>query len=284
MRSGHEIQDNFCVSTYAYDSLSIEHRFLSNVVKLLPITFSRWINLRRWLRASGQYDEGQYAYLFDNADDGFRLHRKMGFDMTYFIEKEPAYIRTAVAMYLLHRLELIMNTHAELLSIYMDEAWKFLSDPYWQGVMADFFAKIRSKNAHFIFATQTPETILESKIHPVIMANTATMVLFTNNSAVEETYKNGLHLTQQEFEAIKDTEESRRLFLVKQRNESLMCRLNLSGLTEELMILSPSEDEVKLGDKIRAEVGDDPALWIPRVFAERKNAAKESQEKNRSVL
>ena len=42
-----------------------------------------------------------------------------------------------------------------------------------------------------------------------------------------------------------------------------MCEFDLSGLDEHILVLSGSQDNVELLDTVRAEVGDDPAVWLP---------------------
>lgn len=46
-----------------------------------------------------------------------------------------------------------------------------------------------------------------------------------------------------------------------------MARLNLNGHRELLTVLSGRERTVRMLDDLRAEVGDDPAAWMPRLVA-----------------
>ena len=48
--------------------------------------------------------------------------------------------------------------------------------------------------------------------------------------------------------------------------ESVVARLDLTGERDLLTILSGRERTVRLLDAIRAEEGDDPAAWIPRLL------------------
>ena len=47
----------------------------------------------------------------------------------------------------------------------------------------------------------------------------------------------------------------------------MIARLNLGGMPDLLTILSGRESSVRRLDAIRAEVGDDPAQWLPRLLA-----------------
>jgi type IV secretion system protein VirB4 len=56
--------------------------------------------------------------------------------------------------------------------------------------------------------------------------------------------------------------------LIKHGKDSVVARLNLSGLPELLTVLAGRERTVRLLDDLRAQLGDDPARWLPRLVAE----------------
>ena len=82
-------------------------------------------------------------------------------------------------------------------------------------------------------------------------------------------YCEGFGLTPHELHVIQALGESSRCFLVKHDATSVVARLDLAGEDDILAVLSGREDTVQLLDDIRAEVGDDPAVWLP-VFHERR--------------
>jgi len=59
--------------------------------------------------------------------------------------------------------------------------------------------------------------------------------------------------------------ESARAFLVRHGTDSVVVRLNLGTEPELLTVLSGRESSVRLLDRLRSEVGDDPADWLPRL-------------------
>lgn len=74
-----------CVD-YAYESLRQDSRTLSHALSLLPGDFPRWPELRRFLRASDNHSEGEYAWLFDNQSDALQFEAdKTGFDLTWLM-------------------------------------------------------------------------------------------------------------------------------------------------------------------------------------------------------
>jgi type IV secretion system protein VirB4 len=227
----------------------------------LPTTFDRWSQLRRWLKATDKHTQGEYAYLFDNAVDTLAFHQKMGFDMTHFLDNEPSSIRTAVMMYIMHRLKLSMD--GTLLSIYLDEGWQYLQDEYWIKQLKTDFPTLRKNNAHIVFATQSPASVAESPLRHVILDNIATQIFFSNPQAKPEHYLTGFNLSEEEFEAIKQTEPSQRLFLIKQQTTSALCRLNLATLPQMLAVLSGNLKNIATLEGLLEERGEDPAQWLP---------------------
>lgn len=252
---------------YAYDHLAPEHRTFSNATKILPVTFEKWASLRRWLRGDGKYHDGDYAYLFDNHIDQLHLKNKMGFDLTHFLDNEQSVIRTPVMMYLFHRVDQSIENHHDennkLTTVWLDEGWQYLIDPYWEEKLKRVLPTWRKKNAHIVIGTQSPHSVVSSPIRHVVMDNVATQLYFSNPQAKSEDYVDGLKLTQSEYDVIRKNTPDSRLFLVKQENESVICRLNLSFMPEVLSILSGNLSSVKLLDEIRFTVGDDPKKWMP---------------------
>ena len=57
-----------------------------------------------------------------------------------------------------------------------------------------------------------------------------------------------------------------RRFLCKQGIDSVQCEFDLTGADDMLSVLSSTTDNVELLDDIRAEVGDDPDVWLPVLY------------------
>jgi type IV secretion system protein VirB4 len=62
-------------------------------------------------------------------------------------------------------------------------------------------------------------------------------------------------------------------FLVKQGTRSVVAQLPLAGMIDELTVLSGTARSVRLLDKARADVGDDPAAMLARFHEIRKSEA-----------
>ena len=103
------------------------------------------------------------------------------------------------------------------------------------------------------------------------MQQVATEVYLPNPKADHDEYVNRFKVSEAEFELIRNFSEDSRLFLLKQGHQSAVGRFDLTGLEDELAVLAGSTDNIALLDEILAEVGDDPALWLP-LFHQRRQA------------
>ena len=216
-----------------------------------------WSRLRPW------WGEGERAWLFDNADDATDLTaRVVGFDMTLVLD-DPV-VRTPAMMVLFHRVEERLDGTPAI--IVVDEGWKALDDEVFVRRIKDWEKTIRKRNGIVGFATQSAQDALQSRIASAIVEQAATQLFMANPKAQAADYVDGFGLTQHEFELVRALPDTARCFLVKHGNESVVARLNLSGEHDLLTILSGRERTVRLLDEIRAEVGDDPAAWMPQLL------------------
>jgi type IV secretion system protein VirB4 len=203
---------------------------------------------------------GEHSWLFDNAEDNldFDTHA-LGFDITELLEDRR--VRTAVLLYLFHRIEDRLDGRPTMILI--DEAWKALDDPLFSSRIRNWMKTLRKRNAVVGFATQSASDALDSSIASAIVEQTATSIFMPNNKAREEDYCKGFGLSSQEFEFIRSLPAHSRCFLVRQANRSVLVKLDLGGMPDLLTVLSGREASVRRLDAIRASVGDDPAHWYP---------------------
>lgn len=213
---------------------------------------------------------GEFGWLFDNDTDALDLttHRIYGFDVTEFLEN--AEIRAPLMMYLIFRTEKMLGPEGtkEPFIYAFDEFWKMLSDPDFEDLAKNKAKTIRKQNGIFVFATQEPSDALQSPIAKTLVQQTATYIFLPNPGADREDYTEGFKLSDTEFELIRDLGESSRRFLIKQGDNSALAELNLTGFDDELLVLSGTPENADICETVIAEVGDDPAVWLP-VFIDR---------------
>jgi len=215
-------------------------------------------------RLSPWIAEGDRAWLFDNENDGLDMDtRIVGFDMTHLLD-DPV-TRTPTMMYLFHRVEERLNGQPAI--IVVDEGWKALDDDVFVARIRDWEKTIRKRNGIVGFATQSTGDALESKIASAVIEQSATQIFLPNAKAQEHEYRKGFGLSAHEFDLIRSLPDTSRTFLIKHGNESVVARLNLNGQKDILTVLSGRERTVRMLDDLRAEVGDDPDDWMPRLMA-----------------
>jgi type IV secretion system protein VirB4 len=238
------------------------HRRLRNLAELFrgghrAHSADLWARLRPW------WGEGERAWLFDNADDLTDLSAaSVGFDMTQVLD-DPA-VRTPAMMYLFHRVEERLDGSPAI--IVVDEGWKALDDEVFVRRIKDWEKTIRKRNGIVGFATQSAQDALESRIASAIIEQAATQIFMANPKARAADYVEGFGLTPHEYEIVRTLPDDAHCFLVKHGSDSVVVRLNLTGERDLLTILSGRERTVRLLDDIRAEAGDDPEAWIPRLL------------------
>ncbi|BDI61752.1 VirB4 family type IV secretion/conjugal transfer ATPase [Qipengyuania nanhaisediminis] len=211
-------------------------------------------------RGDGSGEGGEHGWLFDNARDGLDLsNRVLGFDMTELLDNPR--LRTPVMMYLFHRIEERLDGEATMILI--DEGWKALDDAVFAARIRDWLKTLRKRNALVGFATQSARDALDSQISAALVEQTATMIFMPNARARAEDYCDGFGLTRHELALIRSLPAHSRCFLVRQPDASVVVRLDLSGASEVLTILSGRESAVRRVDLLREALGDDPAAWYP---------------------
>ena len=251
-------------------SISREHRRLAVVLQNITEGADRQNSVHRrlakWVIDDGEGRRGTLAWVFDNAVDevDFTTHDNYGFDGTDFLDNPDT--RTPISMYLLHRMEQVIDGRRFI--YWMDECWKWIQETgTGEEAFADFAGDkqltIRKQNGLGVFATQMPSSLLKSKIASHLVQQTATKIFLPNPDAKYAEYVEGFGCTEEEFQCIRDLDERSRMFLVKQQGQSMLCRLNLRGFDDELKILSGDTANNEVLDMVVAEVGDDPARWIP---------------------
>jgi type IV secretion system protein VirB4 len=214
-------------------------------------------------RLAPWWGTGERAWLFDNSEDRLDLgSRVLGFDMTRMLDDPAA--RTPAMMYLFHRVEERLDGTPSI--IVVDEGWKALDDEVFTARIRDWEKTIRKRNGIVGFATQSAEDALSSRIASAIVEQAATRIFMTNPKAQARDYMGGFGLTQHEFDLVRSLPESAHAFLIKHGQESVVARLDLSGERDILTVLSGRERSVRALDAIRADVGDEPADWMPRLL------------------
>ncbi|MEO0031835.1 MAG: hypothetical protein RIS94_1593 [Pseudomonadota bacterium] len=210
-------------------------------------------------------EHGDLGWMFDNAEDSLDLERETyGFDMTALLDAPV--LRTPAMMYLFYRIEQDLDGRPTI--IVVDEGWKALDDEVFTRRLKDWQKTIRKRNGVVGFCTQSASDALESRIAATIVEQSATQIFLPNPKASAADYIDGFGLSEHEFDLVRSLPDTSRCFLIKRADHSAVVRLDLSGLEDQLVVLAGTERSVRLLDRLRAELGDDPAFWLPAFRAQ----------------
>ncbi|MDB5975031.1 MAG: type secretion protein [Nevskia sp.] len=211
---------------------------------------------------------GQQAWLFDNEEDRLTLdQRVMGFDLTEVL-KDPV-IRVPALYYMLERVDRVLSSGQPTI-IVIDEGWAVVADPVMAPLVDNWERTIRKRGGLVMFASQSPESITRNPVGGVIISQSPTHIFMPNPKSEAKAFE-GYNLTQRELELILTLDKESRCFLIKHGHHSVVARLDLSGMEDEIAILSGRQETVELLDRILPETGEDPAAWMPLFQQRRKH-------------
>lgn len=247
-------------------TLPREKRRLGNIAAFVPRAEEGEGAIALEKRLAPWHGSGEYAWLFDHATDTLSLeNRIMGFDLTSILDDPVA--RTPALLYMFERADQVLDGKPTIIGV--DEGWKALSDPAFSPRIEDWERTIRKRNGMLLFGSQSASSIVKIPMGSVIIEQSPTQIFMPNRKADPDSYIEGFGLTDREFDLIRELPDDSRCFLVKHGRMAAVAKLDMGGLDDAIAVLSSRESTVRLLDEIRAEVGDDPADWLP-VFHERR--------------
>jgi type IV secretion system protein VirB4 len=216
-------------------------------------------------RLSLWHGHGAKHQLFGGSQDSLSLdHRIMGFDMGGILN-DPQSLPPAL-LYLFHRIRSVLTSVPTM--IVLEEAWALFKHPLFAAKIEAWLKTFRKLNALLIFSTQSVEDAIRSTISPTLIQQTATHIYFPNPKATDE-YRTVLKLSERELHLVRDVlDPQSRFFLLKQGRDSVVAKADLSGMPEVLSVLSGRAETVARCERLRAGLGDDPAVWLPPFMEE----------------
>ncbi|OGT42870.1 MAG: hypothetical protein A3F13_00520 [Gammaproteobacteria bacterium RIFCSPHIGHO2_12_FULL_40_19] len=211
------------------------------------------------------HGDGQHAWLFDNAVDTLNLDADMlGFDIGHILKH--AECKTPALMYLVYRVQQAMAGGHGI--IFFDEGWNALNDPFLLKLIEDLSRTPRKKDIIFGMATQVANDTANSAVSKAINESAFCKIFYANPSADEHVYRDCLGLSLSEYELVKTLPDHERFFLLVHghgvNRESVVVRINFFGMYIDIDIISGNEKNLAIYDRVRAEVGHDPKIWLPR--------------------
>ncbi len=217
------------------------------------------------------HSDGAYAWVFDNSIDTLNFSSEwIAFDLTHILSHKEC--KTPVVMYMTYRSEKALEEERGV--IFADEGWQMLDDDYFKVRINDWSRTNRKKNNIFGLATQAANDTVNTTISKTINESAFCKIFFPNSSADRKVYVEELGLTEYEYYLIKSIPDDKHYFLLVYgrgvNRQSIIVRLNLTGMEDEIAIISAREQTLGLLDQLRTEVGDDPEIWLPLFHQRRK--------------
>lgn len=211
-------------------------------------------------RLSMWHSDGSHAQLFDNEKDviDFSSRRIFGIEMSKILSDK--YSIGPVLLYLFHRINSSLDGSPTM--IILDEAWALIDNPIFAPKIKDWLKVLRKLNTFVVFATQSVEDASKSSISDTLIQQTATQIFLPNLKATE-VYRAVFMLSEREFLLVKTTDPSTRFFLLKQDNDGVVARIDLSGMDDAIRVLSGRVETVSLLHELIKEVGsENPQDWL----------------------
>ena len=237
--------------------LPFKKRILRNIAPFLGISGPDTLagRLEMW------HSDGSRAKLFDNEIDNidFFSSKVFGFEMGELLKDKVSI--SPVLLYLFHRISASLDGTPTM--IVLDEAWALIDNPVFAPRIKDWLKVLRKLNAFVVFATQSVEDATKSTISDTLVQQTATQIYLPNLKATEA-YRTIFMLSEREFQLIKTIEPGSRYFLIKQDNSGVIAKIDLTGMTDIINVLSGRAETVLLLDEIIQEIkSDKPEDWLP---------------------
>lgn len=263
---------------YAIDAvmrLAAGNRRLGRVLDYLPKgAESVYERLSKWCHARepGRKD-GTLAWVFDNQADTLAASlgsvQTTAFDVTSFLD-DPE-LRTPINMHLFYLTSRLID--GRRLAIWISEFWKALGDAKFAAFCDDMLRTLRKKNGFVALDSNSPGDAINHPISRTLIEQVATLFLFPNPGARRKDYVDGLGLSEREFEIIKtEMPEGSGMFLFRQGHHSVVLKLPLDGMADDLAVLSARTSNLALMDRLIAQYGEDADAWYPHFINERSRA------------
>jgi type IV secretion system protein VirB4 len=174
--------------------LEPEQRTISNFANILGELKDR---LHRWTR------QGQYGFLFDNAEDTLSFSRFQTFNFAGW--GDAAQVLEPLLFYVLHRASIEITDPAKLATFkvfLIDEAWLFIRNETIRNYVAQAQKTWRKHNAAMILATQSLKELEESGMLHIVSESCPTKIFLANPEMDRELYREAFHLNDTELELI----------------------------------------------------------------------------------
>ena len=236
--------------------------------------------LHRWT------EEGQYGFLFDNADDTLSFSNFQTFNFGGWGDAPD--VLEPLLFYVLHRasLEIARPDRLGTFKVFLlDEAWLFIKNETIRNYVVQAQKTWRKLNAAMILATQSIKELEESGMLEIVAESCPTKIFLANPEMDRSVYRDAFQLNDTELGIIGDL--TRGQMLIRKAQTSKKVRLNVDSVSYWIATNNARDNQLKrdyfarygVAEGVRRLAEDHPLSLEPR--AAKKEAASTNRNNNR---
>jgi type IV secretion system protein VirB4 len=199
-----------------------EQRTLSTFSQIIGELKER---LHRWTK------EGQYGFLFDNAEDTLSFSSFQTFNFAGWGDAPE--VLEPLLFYVLHRASNEIADPAKLATFktfLLDEAWLFIKNETIRNYIVQAQKTWRKHNAAMILATQSIKELEESGMLAIVAESCPTKIFLANPEMNRQVYREAFHLNDTEIDIIADLIPPGEM-LIRKAQSSKKVRLNVDSVS-----------------------------------------------------
>lgn len=205
------------------------------------------------------WTEGKHAGIFTANQDSLNFSDKIyGFEMGHVMQDKTTMV--PIVSYLLHCI--LQSLDGSPAILVMDEAWDMLDNAFFVPRLASLFDTLRAKNALMIFATDHADQAYQSTINSLLLDKVATQIYLPDADA-DDHYAQAFGLTNTEISYIAVMNVEDRHFLIKHDHHTIVCELNLAGMSDIISVLSSVPKNLEIMEEAIHKHGLSSQQWMP---------------------
>jgi type IV secretion/conjugal transfer VirB4 family ATPase len=181
--------------------------------------------LHRWTR------DGQYGFLFDNAEDTLTFSPFQTFNFAGW--RDAPEVLEPLLFYVLHRASNEICDPKKLATFkvfLLDEAWLFIRNETIRNYIVQAQKTWRKHNAAMILATQSIKELQESGMLHIVAESCPTKIFLANPEMDRDLYREAFHLNDTELELIDGLVPPGQM-LIRKAQSSKKVQLNVDSIT-----------------------------------------------------
>jgi type IV secretion/conjugal transfer VirB4 family ATPase len=216
--------------------LEPEQRTLSNLSNIVGELKDR---LHRWTR------QGQYGFLFDNAEDTLLFSQFQTFNFAGWGDAPE--VLEPLLFYVLHRAsnEIIDSARLGTFKAFLlDEAWLFIRNETIRKYVVQAQKTWRKHNAAMILATQSIKELEESGMLQIVSESCPTKIFLANPEMNRDLYREAFHLNDTELDLIAGLVPPGQM-LIRKSQSSKKVHLHVDSVSHWMAVNSARENLTK---------------------------------------